>query len=109
MLMSHPHEAISGIADQRRARIADQRDRRSCLEFRHQGWGGILLVMIMKGYLSRLYTERRKQPTGMTGILGSDDVHLGKYLPAPRGQVIEVPDRGCHYEKGAAGQVHLSF
>lgn len=61
----------------------------------------LALVVLVAGRQWRLDAEVLEQPDRMAGILRSHQGHLPQHPQGARADVVEIADRGRHYEQSA--------
>jgi len=90
-----PHETESGIAESRRARVADEGDRLSRGEQKRQPLGGLTLVVLVVGDQVATQAEAVKQHARRAGVFAGHQIGRTEYGPGAFRQVGKVSDRRC--------------
>ncbi|OQV65781.1 hypothetical protein AK51_16400 [Serratia nematodiphila DZ0503SBS1] len=71
---------ITGIVDQRRAGVGNQRNALAFLQFRQQLLGLLLFVVIVQREQTRVDREVLQQQSGMARIFRRDQINAFQYL-----------------------------
>ena len=98
------HQAVAGVADQRGASVADERDVLAGAEPRQQLIGAGAFVVVVVADRARpdvvVAGERGEVPR----VLGGDDAHASEHVARARAQVIGIADRhGDEVERPSGG------
>jgi len=88
------HEAETGVAHQRRARIGDQRQRFAGEQACDQLRGDFAFVVFVHRQQWPLDAEMREQAPAVPRVLGADRIDRAQHLQRPRREIAEVADRG---------------
>ena len=86
----------TGVGDQRRARIADQRHAFAAFQPFHQARadpGGVVFVI---GHQGSLDSVADQEGSGHPGILAGHEIDPGEDAKRPEGDVVGMSDRGRH-------------
>ncbi|HEY4353730.1 MAG TPA: penicillin-binding protein activator, partial [Paraburkholderia sp.] len=89
------HESESRITDQRRSRIADQRDVRTVSYTGDEIAAGIAFVMFVQRDATRADAEMPQQRRAVTRVFGSDQIDTCEHIARARRQILEIADRRC--------------
>lgn len=95
------HQVEAGIGNQRGTGVRDQRDVLPTLQPGDEAPALLALVVLVAGRQWRLDAEVLEQPDRMAGILRSHQGHLPQHPQGARADVVEIADRGRHYEQSA--------
>jgi hypothetical protein len=87
------HELISRVGQERRARIAHERNHRARLELRQHLRHALRLVVGMQRQERPRYSDRAQQDESVAGILGCDEIRLGQARARAVAQIGEISDR----------------
>ncbi len=91
---------ITGVADERRARVGDQGHALALLDTADQHVGFLLFIVIMqrKGLHRDLVVA--EQDAGMAGILGGHQIDAAQHIQCSLGDVGQIADRSGDYIQG---------
>jgi len=94
--MRRAHEPEPGIADQRRARIRNQRHRFALAQAPHERIRHVALVVLVQRQQRRVDAEVKQQGTAVAGVLGGNHCYLAQRGDGARGNVVAVSYRCGH-------------
>ncbi|MNH11373.1 hypothetical protein D3C79_708860 [compost metagenome] len=95
---------VTGVRDQRRTGIGDQRDVIASQQAREKATALFPLVVLVTGRQGGIDPEMLQQTNGMTRVFRSDQGHIAEYFQRPRAHVIQVADgRGHHVKRASSG------
>ncbi len=97
------HQPVTRIADQRRAGVADQGNRRTVAQPRQQGAGLGQFVVFVQGQHRRVDTVMVQQHARAAGVLAGNDIDLGQHRQRALGNIGQIADRRGHDVQGAGG------
>src|SRR5690606_16983591 len=94
------------IADERRTRIRDQRDRLATRETSDELLRAACLVVLVERHERALDAEVLEELPRMTRVFGGDQAYLCENLTGARREIPEIADRGRNHVKRSCVLAH---
>jgi len=94
-------QPITGIGQQRGARIGNQCDGLAALQAAKQMWRLLLLIVFVQGQQLPVQPVAGQQRAAVPRVLGRDNIHFCQYTECPQRDVLEIADRRRHHVEAA--------